>query len=138
MTMGLMDINPATTGTAGGFRKPFSPPGLKIGYFLRFLAKVGHAYATAEVGHGKFQPFLTNFIRAKDDRLPWGLIGGTGTGPTSKQDRWKGLHLEPYFIDHGLHVASGSTYVFVDIRVLARVPFPSYRVVVGELNRSLS
>jgi hypothetical protein len=41
----------------------------------RLLAKIGHAYATAEIGHGRFRPYLLGIIRNQDPLLMHHFIG---------------------------------------------------------------
>ncbi|WP_119417944.1 HNH endonuclease [Desertibaculum subflavum] len=53
---------------------------LKLGWgqFAKMLAKIGHAFATAELGHGNFRPLLLDIIHAPDGQF-FGfshLIGG--------------------------------------------------------------
>jgi len=106
----------------------FSPPGLDLVRFLKFLAKVAHAHATAELGLGGFQPLLTDLIRGKDKPIPWGLFGHHKEA-FFPGGNWRGS----YFVRHSIQTVSGVEYVVVDICILADL-LPRYRVVAGIVN----
>jgi hypothetical protein len=51
----------------------------------RLLAKIGHAYAVAEIGLDKFKPYLLGIIRNQDPYLLHHLVGSAaGTPPLSE------------------------------------------------------
>ena len=63
--------------------------GVKIGkfnafVFARLLAKIGHAYATAECGFGSFRPLATNLILGKTDTLSQWVGGEWDIPPATK------------------------------------------------------
>jgi len=105
--------------------EPFSFPSLKFHQVARFISKVSHAYAVAELGYGNFRPFLADFISEKDDRLPYNLFG------TVKS---RGVNFI-YDIDLIELRARNSTFIVVTFQILSAAFFPRYKIVVGEVDR---
>lgn len=92
--------------------------------FLRLLAKIAHAYATAELGQGIMRPILTDFIRGHSLRaLEW--IGADQIGPISSDV----LHE----IGWEIVTVKNVNYVVVDLRLFSFLGTPKYQIVVGEL-----
>jgi hypothetical protein len=102
---------------------PIGPPGIKLANFFRLPAKIAHSFATAELGVGAFRPLLLDYIKdrhAKD--VPWRLVGGArGEGPSDKD----------YEISWREQTVQGVKHVVVEMRLLARLNFPKFIVVVG-------
>jgi hypothetical protein len=93
----------------------------------RFIAKIAHSYAVAELGIGSFIPFLTRAIRG--DR-PMNLSRYVG-GPFMPQP------IIPTQREHVIHIAEcktrrGENYVMARVRLFAPFNLPVYDVVVGQ------
>jgi hypothetical protein len=96
--------------------------------FGRFLAKVAHGYAVAELGEATFKPALSHFIRNKPLRaLEW--IGGQKDDPPARE--W--LHE----IQWEIETVGNKKYVVVNLRLFCCFGTPPYRIVVGEFVGSL-
>lgn len=112
------ELDPGATFRLG---VPASPPGFRLDLFFRLLAKIAHAFATAELD-GAFKPLLTQYIRGIDTRHPWGLIGGSATEPRSEKE---------YEISLSKIRVGFVEYVVVEIQLFARAALPKYRIVAG-------
>jgi hypothetical protein len=101
---------------------------LPVAAFVRTLAKIGHALATAEHGMGYFSPFLEEFIRTGRGPAAY-FIGGTyGPGIPAPDQMLHRLGTEVVTFD-------GRQLVVARIRLFAYVVgIPVYTVVVGELD----
>jgi hypothetical protein len=90
--------------------------------FCQMLAKIGHSFAVAELGHATFTPFLIPHI--KDKKL---TNCGDYIGSLPKDEK-------PSSQLHELSIYRDiiSNYVTVRIRLLAKLGTPTYFVVVGE------
>jgi len=110
----------------------FSPPGMDLVKFFRFLAKVAHAHAAAELGLDGFRPLLTDLIRGKEAQMPWGLFGHHNDG------FFPGGNFQgPYHVRHSVQSVGDTDYVVVDIGILFKAPgFPRYSVVAGTIDRT--
>jgi hypothetical protein len=92
--------------------------------FRRMLAKIGHAYAVAELGLGGFQPFLPNLILGEAAHSSSYLVGG-------------GLLDEPRTCErHQIEInrqtgINGQKLVVVRIRIFGDLDMPSHYVVAG-------
>jgi hypothetical protein len=99
---------------------------LDMRYFCRMLAKIGHAFATFELGVGGFTPILTDIIRDPDRsaRTAIGFVGGLPSPPTPPRS----LH---HLSVGRAAIAGGPTFVIVRIHLFAQLGAPVYSVVVG-------
>ncbi|MGO4683868.1 hypothetical protein [Hyphomicrobium sp. 2TAF46] len=91
----------------------------------RMLAKIGHAFAAAELGSAKFRPILLDLI-CRGDTKSMSLIGGEPVQTIAPKS--SSLHE----IELGYQRSNGKTYVVSRIRLFARYGGPRYYVVVGE------
>jgi hypothetical protein len=95
--------------------------------FARFLAKIAHGYATAELGMGTFSPHTLDIILGRSDDY-YNLVGGS----------WDIVPAVP----GGDHVTNISfkfvsperAFVILDIRLFSQAATPNYHVVVGEID----
>lgn len=110
------------TGGEGGMRVA----NLNNLLFCRMLAKIAHAYATAELGYGNFRPLLRDLILGRS-RTPTHWIGGGG-GQVSEPEE-KGLHRLRRDV---FRSRTGKTYYGVNIRLFAPHGTPEYNIIVGE------
>ena len=93
--------------------------------FARLLAKIGHAYAVAQLGINGFKPLLPDLILGKSTEASW-LVGGDASGiPLLDEEGLHSIHLQNCLHD-------GVKYVLVAIRLFAFAGMPRYHVVVGE------
>ena len=92
--------------------------------FGKMLAKIAHAYATAEVGFGLFRPLVTDFILGKVNTMShW--VGGD----------WKIPPAHPAAFQLAIENVStgGYRYLVVNVRLFSFLELPQYHVVVGEV-----
>jgi hypothetical protein len=91
----------------------------------RLLAKIGHAYAAAEIGYRRFRPYLLGIIRNQDPRLMHHLIG-TAMGDPPKGDDLHEINILPpgAFGDRKL--------IVVKIQLFANLGLPVHYIVAGE------
>jgi hypothetical protein len=104
--------------------RPVEPrTAILFGDFLRLLAKIGHAYATAELGIGSFKPLAVGVIEGETAK-PDLLIGGMRDTLQPKSD----------FHDLWLakHQSRNGTFWIANVQLFASLQGPIYRVVVGE------
>lgn len=91
--------------------------------FGRFLAKIAHAFTSAEIGLGEFHPFLLNIIFNNNTSSLSQLIGS----PMGDDDPVR---------DSSLHEISfaniSESYITVRIRLFAEKHLPTYYVVSGK------
>ncbi len=87
--------------------------------FCLMLAKIGHAYASAEIGCEKFEPLLTSALLRRDLSNRADFIGGLGRDEA------------PSSALHELSVHDHNNLVVVRIRLLAKLGTPTYYVVAG-------
>ena len=90
--------------------------------FARMLAKVGHTYATAELGHGNFTPTLLEIIEGSSPN-PFHFVGGFE--PTAPQEASPLTWRE--------EVREGVRYVVVSISFIWLPKMPRFQVVVGSV-----
>lgn len=101
-------------------------PGLHIDNLGKMLAKIAHAYATAELGHGNFKPLLLDIILNR----PPPLFISQFVGGIRDQEMPMGNDLHEIEIDQ---TALGrGRYVVVRIQLFADRQLPLYYVVAGE------
>ena len=91
----------------------------------RFLAKIAHAYTIAEIGYGKFTPYLLGIIRGQDPRLMHHLIG------SAMGDAPKGDDL------HDIDILSPTVFgyprlIVVKMQLFSNLSLPVHYVVAGE------
>jgi hypothetical protein len=93
----------------------------QVSEFCQMLAKVGHAFAVAELGVDSFRPFLIPHIVRSELADCDKFIGGWGEDEVVSSEL------------HELSVVNGPDhdFVVVRIRLLARLGTPTYFVVVG-------
>jgi hypothetical protein len=100
-------------------------PDFHIDHLGRMLAKIAHAYATAELGHGNFRPLLLDIILGKKPLYISHYVGGI-----RDQEIPEGVDLHEIEIDNtGL---GKGRYVVVRIQLFADRKLPEYYVVAGE------
>ena len=96
-----------------------------VDHLGRMLAKIAHAYATAELGHGNFRPLLQDIILGKKPLYISHYVGGI-----RDQEIPEGADLHEIEIDNtGL---GRGRYVVVRIQLFADRKLPEYYVVAGE------
>lgn len=93
--------------------------------FARFLAKIAHGYAVAELGIDAFEPTTRALIRGHDSRMNQFVGGQLGADLPADE-----LHC----LRHCIRNDSGA--IVVCIRLFALLSAPIYHVLVGRLNRS--
>lgn len=92
--------------------------------FPQMLAKIGHAYAVAEIGFSHFSPLLGDLILGRDDHLR-NHIGTETKNPGGKTTKLHTLALT------SARDANGDELIVVNVRLFARLSAPTYHVVVG-------
>jgi hypothetical protein len=90
--------------------------------FCQMLAKVGHSYAVAELGFGKFKPLLLNLIVDKDLSNCADFIGSLDGDEAPS----KNIH------ELSIYEDNQRNYILVRMRFLAVLGTPTYHVVVGQ------
>lgn len=93
---------------------PFIPDDI-----ARFVAKIAHAYAVAQLGIAGFQPLLLDTILGRDDNIA--LLVGSGEAPTP---HGVGYHQLGLFEERGLLVAAVKLFAGL-------ADMPTYIAVVG-------
>jgi hypothetical protein len=95
--------------------------------FARFIAKVGHAYAVAELGVSAFSHGVTDLILGKDRNIFYRVGGLFELQPIrGESNHWFDLEFKS--------INSRAVHVVVGIRMFAMIEGPYYHVVVGEIN----
>jgi hypothetical protein len=100
----------------------FAPPALDSHSFMRMVGKIGHAFLTAEMGLGAFQPTLLDMILGNSQDF-FRHIGGQTNLPASKELHEISLE-EPR--EH-----EGRTYFMVRLRLFANLGAPAYMIAAG-------
>lgn len=90
--------------------------------FCQMLAKVGHSYAVAELGYGKFKPLLLSHIVDKELSNCGDFIG------SFHKDELPSKNIHELSIQEDNH----KKYIIVRIRFLAILGTPTYYIVVGQ------
>jgi len=104
----------------------FATPALDLFSFCRMLAKIGHAFAVAELGLGKFTPFLLDVILNESKDI-FHYVGGVRDSLASPSLN------TPYTISVDYGTTADTTFVVVHLRLFATVQgSPIYQIVVGE------
>ena len=88
--------------------------------YARMLAKIGHAYAWAKLGH-EFKPILNDLILNKPQDFPIDVIGGTMELPAHGTQLHE-IELLPEW----------EGYLVVRLRLFSALQMPIYYVVVGK------
>jgi len=93
--------------------------------FGRFLAKVAHSYAVADLGFGSFRPLLLDLIQGKSEAVSY-LVGGATEVPPAEDNT--------FVLRAGWGTIRDMTYAIVELRLYAELATPQYLVVVGIRN----
>lgn len=94
--------------------------------FARLIAKIGYAYASAELGLGTFEPSVTDIILGRDDDYFY-WVGGTWEIPPPATSG--GSHtFELHFL-----VRKFDILVIVNIRLFSQTETPIYHAVIGRI-----
>ena len=109
-----------------GGRVSLNRGGLHVDEFARFLAKIAHVYAVAELGLDAFKPVLTNAILDKPPMLLSHYVGGQISDRTEKQQ------VDLHELEVFRYLFDGRQLVIVRIQLFAFYDFPAYELVVGE------
>ncbi len=96
----------------------------QVSEFCQMLAKIGHAFAVAELGVDSFRPFLIPYIVRSELADSDKFIGGRGEDEVISSE----LH------ELSLISSPDHEFVVVRIRLLARLGTPTYFLVVGAGN----
>ena len=91
--------------------------------FRRFIAKVAHGAAVAELGTDTFEPFLSDIILGKDRKNESRLIGMARRRGTVKRAL------------HEITIRLAGHLIVVDVQLFASFGFRPYQAVVGRLPR---
>ena len=100
--------------------------GLHVDEFARFLAKIAHVYAVAELGLDAFKPVLVNAILDKPPMLLSYYVGGPISDRTEKEQ------VDLHELEIFRYPFDGRQLVIVRIQLFAFYNFPAYELVVGE------
>jgi hypothetical protein len=112
-------------------RVRLNPKGFAASPFARFLAKVAHAYAVAELGMDGFYAALPPIILERDPHFVFHYVGsGGGDEPTST--RLHDLNLRRQWQLAAFSGRGSRELMVVRIRLFARHGLPTHYVVVGE------
>ena len=95
--------------------------------FARLIAKIGHGYATAELGIGSFTPLTTELILGRSADYYYYVGGSWDIDPPIPG----GDHITKISLRF---TSSQAAWVVVDIRLFSGTETPSYHVVVGEID----
>lgn len=100
--------------------------------FCQILAKIAHAFATAELRDG-FKPLLTSFIRRRFEKEEaflncYDWIGGFHASQFKTPPPTDFLHE----IGYGFHDVGERSFVVVRLRLFSNLAAPVYFIVVGE------
>jgi hypothetical protein len=93
--------------------------------FCRMLAKIAHAFGSAEYGSQDFRPFLRKLIRGKSRTANYWVGGEWQIPPPEKEF----LHQ----IAHRTELVRGHNYLVVNLRLFPFFGTPRYEIVVGEI-----
>lgn len=93
---------------------------LEVGAFCRMLAKIAHAYTTAELGMGNFEPFLPDIVLEKVPYISHVVGSAFGTG-TAASDL------------HELALSKRGQLIICNVRLYGRYGLSSYLVVSGRM-----
>ena len=100
-------------------------PGVHIDYLGKMLAKIAHAYATAELGYGSFNPLLINIILGVPPLYISQYVGGLRDVEPPLGDDLHIIEIDQTGIGQG-------RYIVVKIQLFADRKLPVYYVVAGE------
>lgn len=116
----------------------FSPPpgaAVQLGAFrftalMQMLAKIGYAYAFAEMGPSFAPlPIIRDIILGKNPNSPY-LVGGKGFRQDAPAPNSYGNRVDLNKVD--MH-KTGQSFFVVDVHLMADVGLPKYHVVVGRV-----
>lgn len=116
----------------GYFQLPPLPVGRTAGIFqktnpsveFRFIAKIAHGAAVAELGADAFEPFLPPVILGSDPH-PSHYIGGSASEHPTEALHWIGLEQR-------------GEYLIALVQLFGKFGFRPWQAVVGKLRRSLA
>jgi hypothetical protein len=113
---------------------------LRLKPYARLLAKIGHAYAVAELGMTGFKPYLNDLILGKPPLYPGFYIGGLpsqsppyGRIPTPGKERHEIGFESTYYQTPSGSRGQPTKYVTVRIRLFGYIGGPIHYAVAGEL-----
>jgi len=95
--------------------------------FARLIAKIGHAFAAAEVGIENFDPIATDFILGKTGDWDYLVGGGASIVPISTANELHSVLLENRDVGN-------ITYLTANVRLFSRFGAPSYNVALGRVS----
>jgi HNH endonuclease len=113
--------------------------GVHVDQFGRFLAKIGHSYAVAEIGINGFKPFLINAILNKRPMYLGHYIGGASAPGSQQPDVHELSRRKQQIGDRDIWIVR--VHLFADIGVVRHgspIPtsMPAYDVAVGAATRN--
>jgi hypothetical protein len=94
--------------------------------FARLLAKIGHGYATAELGIDAFTPLTCDLIRGLSDDYFYTVGGSWDIPPPVNRNHITDISIKV--------VNPGRALLRVDIRLFPTVGTPIYHVIAGEID----
>lgn len=101
------------------------------GNFCQLLAKIAHSFAVQTIGLGNFEPYLCEYITAKDPQRDFRYIGGISNNHESFALHELKLFSGPMKIKTILGTGE-KEFIVCEINLLASYKSPTYLVVVGE------
>ena len=108
----------------GATRMEVESGAFRVDMFVRMLAEIAHASATAQFGYGTFRPLLLGIIKGTSNDLDQ-LVGGSALDFPRKD----GLH---QLQSNSISCADGLLIV-VSIRLFCCLSFPAYYCIAGEV-----
>lgn len=106
----------------------FATPSISAGPFGRMLAKMGHAFASAELGRDKFVGFLPDHVLNDTGNVLTFLIGNIQLpSQHTAKDQIHQLQIVTETVGE-------TTFLCCHIRLFSNLNAPIYRVVVGQAN----
>jgi hypothetical protein len=98
--------------------------------FARLIAKIGYAYAVAELGPDAFRPLVTDIILGKSEDYFF-TVGGSF-------DILEAIPGGDHVTDISLmFVSAEKAHVRVEVRLFSQISAPGYHVVVGEIDLTI-
>lgn len=97
--------------------------------FARMLAKIAHAYASAQGHLVGFRPLLPDIILGKSDKIPY-LVGMLD--PITPPRQVPGWVLSAHYCRLGYMTTPQRQLCFATVRLFGLLPTPTYTVIVGE------
>jgi hypothetical protein len=97
-------------------------PPINLQLFARFLAKIAHAFATAELGIGNFTPLLSEVILGRHPQ-PSHFIGSLNADLPAEENTYRMTLIDFPYESH--------TYKAVTLRLFGMFGMPEYIVITG-------